>query len=302
MEYVYNLRQHSHAVSIYLQFGRIEYRIGTNSQRKNPNICKSLVKDRIIYDKKKKEIILWSLPYHINDEFERQWKEMEDRKNEDHVKIDNFVYKLYSAFKKGKSNEKDTINLEHIMSDYIRLIVNFIKEGKSLDSLHYLCVIPREWDQNTREQLLRPIFIQAGLISETDHNDRLLFLSDTESIFYGAQTKKNRSSTGIGPGYFKTGNLYTLCKIEYLEDKTKASIKFDLIEAHPSLFDIPEELLCPRILHSSACIMTEKSIRSSLHTFLEFKLFPSDTQESSLIHLAEYIYDRMDFATQVNKK
>lgn len=250
------------------------------------------VKDRIIYDERNKEIIFWSLPDMNDNEFERQWDEMKD--NEGYVKIDNLINKLYTAFK----DVKDITDMKHIMSKYICLLVSSIKEDKSLGTLHYLCVVPREWDYNILEELLRPIFIQAGLISETDHNDRLLFISDTESIFYGAQTKKTHSIE-FGPTYFKTGDRHILCRIDPLEDNTKVSIKFDLIEAHPSLFNIPQKLLYPRILKSSTCIMTETSIQSIiLSTTLKPKLF----QESNLKQtLGEYIYSSMEFVG-VNKK
>ncbi|KAI9343024.1 hypothetical protein BD770DRAFT_476132 [Pilaira anomala] len=124
----------------------------------------------------------------------------------------------------------------HIMSDYIHLLVSSIKGRKSLDTLHYLCVVPWEWDHHKiREQLFRPIFIQAGLILETDHNDRLLFLSDTESIFYGVQVNVYPlPELETGPGCFKTGDFYILWRIENLEDETKTSTKSDLIEVHNS--------------------------------------------------------------------
>lgn len=75
------------------------------------------------------------------------------------------------------------------MSDFLHLKMKKLLDDpeimiEQLDAFHYMFVAPSQWDHKEREDFFRPIFVQSGLISKNDHEDRLLFLSDLEVIFY----------------------------------------------------------------------------------------------------------------------
>lgn len=53
---------------------------------------------------------------------------------------------------------------------------------------HYSFIIPTYFDYAIREELLRPLFIRAGLITENDQKGRLLFFTKLESIFSSMQS------------------------------------------------------------------------------------------------------------------
>ncbi|KAI9343693.1 hypothetical protein BD770DRAFT_398070, partial [Pilaira anomala] len=73
--------------------------------------------------------------------------QLKQRKNKDHVVIDNFIEKVYLAFKKGNSNwNKDYLILEQVVIEFICLLADSVtgdeKPIESVDSLHYIYVVP----------------------------------------------------------------------------------------------------------------------------------------------------------------
>ncbi|GAA5802043.1 hypothetical protein HPULCUR_007503 [Helicostylum pulchrum] len=142
-----------------------------------------------------------------------------DKEDEDTIAIKGFRDKLYALFKKDKEtwDEEDTFLIKAV-SDYLPLAMEYamkddFEEG-SFDLFHYAFIVPSEWEEEIRDDIIRPISVQSGLISNEDHQDRLLFFSDIESIFYNFS--------------FKRGDNTILCRITPDEGKAISLIADDI--------------------------------------------------------------------------
>ncbi|KAI9363247.1 hypothetical protein BD770DRAFT_407592 [Pilaira anomala] len=74
--------------------------------------------------------------------------QLKQRKNKDHVVIDNFIQKVYLAFRKGNRNcNKDCLILGQVVIEFIRLLADSVtgdeKLIESVNSLHYIYVVPK---------------------------------------------------------------------------------------------------------------------------------------------------------------
>ncbi|KAI9362671.1 hypothetical protein BD770DRAFT_381534 [Pilaira anomala] len=284
MEEVYDLHQHAYCIFIQLESsGKINWQIDSNIANKGGlNDERNSTTDYLMYDERNMEIVYWKCPpEYYAPELRERLENNRHCKNRAYITIKHFIDKLYCAFKKGKNNwNKNDLILELAVKNFIRALANYIIDSysfptiHSLIELHYVCIVPYEWEDEIREELLRPIFIQSGLITKTDHKDRLLFLSEPESFFYYTQ-RNNRPRSELYNGYYQVGDHYLLCRVD-VDHKRKSSIHVHLIEAQPTVLNIPEELLYPRILFSSKLSFTVDSIKSNLNFFLRAKLFPED--------------------------
>lgn len=254
-----------------------------------------------MYDEQNMEIVFWKCPSYASD-LKEQLESNRSCKNEHYITINNFIDKLYCAFKKGRSywDENDLI-LELVVSNFIRVLVNFIIDNyngvsiHNLDMLNYVCIVPYEWDDEIREELVRPIFIQSGLIAKTDHKDRLLFLSDAESFFYRNQCN-NDSLPQLRNDYHKVGDHYLLCEV-VVYHKKKSSIHVHLIEAQYPVLNIPEGLLYPKILFSSTLSFTVDSIKNNWKNFLREKLSTDDNNSYKTDYvdmIVTYLYKNIE--------
>jgi hypothetical protein len=102
---------------------------------------------------------------------------------DDEVYLDNFMNTLHSIYLKygndyrGEKDKKDAITLQ--------LVAKFLRKyaGRSMNyNCYYLFVIPVEWEDAMKEEIIRPLFIAAGLINANDHACRLLFPNRLECI------------------------------------------------------------------------------------------------------------------------
>ncbi|KAI9359873.1 hypothetical protein BD770DRAFT_55094 [Pilaira anomala] len=254
------------------------------------------ISDYVIYNKQEKKIMYWEHPY--KERLEEQLDQLKQQKNKDHVVIDNFIEKVYLAFKKGNSNNwnEDDLILEQVVIEFIRLLVDSMigfKGPIESDSINYICVVPSMWEYEIREKLLRPIFVKTGLISKTDHKDRLLFLSDIESLFYFTQCHESAMKK-LTSGYCKVNDHYILCRLNILGASATSSINLDLIEAQHTLFNISDGLLYPRVISSSPLLsISEDGIKITLKNFLKSVIFSGDInsdQSNVILMITEYIY------------
>ncbi|KAG2231931.1 hypothetical protein INT48_001445 [Thamnidium elegans] len=195
-----------------------------------------------------------------------------EKDDKSHIRITNFRDGLYHAFKKGKDNmDEDDKFLVKTVSKYLSLVFEeYNLKYKVTGGHNYVFVVPSEWEEEIREDLIRPIFISAGLISKEDHKDRLLFLTDLECIFY------NSEDSDITKYLSNRGKTTVLCRLSFIEYDI-ASIKLNSVSTASNLFDDPYPLLFPNVLQSSTTYMAISDIKSSINLFLRGKLFPADT-------------------------
>ncbi|KAI9263651.1 hypothetical protein EDC94DRAFT_85884 [Helicostylum pulchrum] len=176
-----------------------------------------------------------------------------EKEDEDTIVIKGFCDKFYALFKKDKETwNEDDMFLKKAVSDYLPLGMK-----ESIDLFHYAFIVPSEWEEEIREDIIRPIFVQSGLISNEDHQDRLLFFSDIESMFY------NRS--------FERGENTILCRLS--PDEGKITVKFDLIQTMSTLYDFPNAKLFPKVMKSSSVSVIADDIEDRIAEFLRTNLF-----------------------------
>ncbi|GAA5800888.1 hypothetical protein HPULCUR_006327 [Helicostylum pulchrum] len=174
--------------------------------------------------------------------------------------ITNFRDKLYTLFKKdNEPRDEDDTFLMKAVSDYLPLAIKYTTEEKVLakENLHYVFIVPSEWEEKIRDDIIRPIFVRSGLISNEDHQDRLLFFSDIESIFYNL--------------LFERGENTILCRIT--PDEGKVDIKFDLVQTSTTLYSFPNASLFPRVMKSSSVSVIADDIEDRIVEFLRTNLF-----------------------------
>ncbi|GAA5815466.1 hypothetical protein MFLAVUS_008978 [Mucor flavus] len=268
MDRVYNLHQHTHCV--FMHIGKVFVPtsiLPTLRRNYNPDfIAVAGIGSSISYNRDRTE---------VND-FGKDC----DEEAEDNVLIDNFCDGLYSLFKKDKKawDDEDKFLMKAV-SDYLpRAIKKAMRETKlnieSFDLFHYAFIVPSEWEEEMREDIIRPIFVQSGLISNEDHKDRLLFFSDIESLCYGLKAKNGQTYS------FERGQNTILCRLS--PDEKKVVVKFDLIQTTSALFNFPNSKLFPKIMKSSSVSVTKGEIKGPIKEFLRTTLFPVVIDDSAV--------------------
>ncbi|KAG2237166.1 hypothetical protein INT48_004668 [Thamnidium elegans] len=218
----------------------------------------------ITYDKQKMNVLSWG-----DEDFESD--------SENDVHIDKFKERLYQVFKKGEDNwNQDDMFLLKAVSDFMRLLMKeLIEESderiKDVEELHHIFIIPSEWEEEMREVLLRPLFVQADLISKDDHKDRLLFCSELECICY---SMKDLNEDGF---YLERGKNTIVCRLSPIE-RNEILIKLDLVSTVNSIFDFPDAIIYPKVVRSNFLSLTIDNITDGIKAFIETEL-PFDIQE-----------------------
>ncbi|KAG2236214.1 hypothetical protein INT48_008574 [Thamnidium elegans] len=190
--------------------------------------------------------------------------------------------KLYQLFEKGKDNwDQDDLFTLTAASDFFRLcvekLIKYTKgEIKDNGALHYALVVPSEWEEEIREVLIRPIFVQANLISKDDHQDRLLFFSDIESIFYYI------SEPTAYPFVEMTRNSI-IGRIVAVEEN-QVLIKLDLISIGNPIFDFSGSVMSLKIMDSNAMSLTSDDVKNGIREIIKIKS-PFDAQESTILNI-----------------
>ncbi|GAA5812921.1 hypothetical protein MFLAVUS_006382 [Mucor flavus] len=204
----------------------------------------------------------------------------ESEESEDSILVDNFYDKLHDLFKKDETTrDKEDDFLMKALSDYLPLAVaNTIEKNEleieNLDLFHYALIVPSEWEEEMREDIIRPIFVQSGLISNEDHQDRLLFFSDIESIYYELKDENDQ------PYSFERGQNTILCRLS--PDEEKIVVKFDLIETTNTLFNFPNAKFFPKVMKSSSVSVTADDVEGRIKEFLGTNLFPMATDDGGV--------------------
>lgn len=199
-----------------------------------------------------------------------------------------YLERDYIYSKKGKYKwNQDDLFLFKAVSDFIRLsakqlmdnINNGIKQVKDTDALHYICVVPSEWEEEIREALVRPIFVRANLLSKEDHQDRLLFCTDVESIYYHI-TENQRDNLKLSRN--------TIMGIIGVVEESEVSLALHSILIANPIFDFPNPLLFLKLVASNSSFLTTDDIKNGIREFIK-KKFSFDAQEETIRNIMEEI-------------
>ncbi|KAI8068756.1 hypothetical protein BDF21DRAFT_425466 [Thamnidium elegans] len=261
MENVYDLHQHSDCAIIYMGRKNTCAYLCPNLSRSSSNSKNIIInKNRIIYNKERTKILNWGDAYYENED-------------KDVVQVENFRDELYNIFKTENNQwDEDDKFLLLAVSDFIHCTIKATMESHkteitTMNAIHYAFVIPSVWDEYIAKVMIRSIFIQSNLISKDDNNDRLLFFTDIESIFYGFDELNHQ-------GYsFKRGQNTILSQLSLFENST-VSVKLDLLSTMNTRFDFDDSKLFPKVVRSMSLVFTFEDIKDSIKSFFESKLFP----------------------------
>lgn len=196
---------------------------------------------------------------------------------EDIIYRDNFIKELERVYPKYKQNpnDKDVLEVLQGVTDYILNLVNSLKSSwLSLDkessenshsgvNLHFVFMVPTEWEHSMREDLIRPIFIAAGLISKSDYPNRLLFYTKLESIVQLIQHPKFGIEDKIRPS-----TQYIMCCT--VQSEQGFIVKFNLFEfEHPTVGTGLNPTLVPHTSKSVTVNISFSKLRSDIKQFIE---------------------------------
>lgn len=155
---------------------------------------------------------------------------------------------------------------------------------------HFVVVVPFEWDEGIIEEIIRPIFVEANLISKADGPGRLLFVSKLDctlpfltpydnTFVYGGE-KYNRKGPDLS-GAFKKGFYYLFCETNMKRDEDVLSIKcdaFEIVKPYYSNYS-PGFDLAPIFLRSKIFkIDLNEEIKAEFYKYLVRKEFDSKYQ------------------------
>ncbi|KAI8058903.1 hypothetical protein BDF21DRAFT_403529 [Thamnidium elegans] len=278
MDKVYDFLQHTHLAVFQNLYRRIDLGMNTthidcySTSARDVYYSNSYTEydSCITYDKHRSNVLSWG-------------DQNVDDNKQDTVQIDVSREKLYQLFNKGKDSwDQDDLFTLKAVSDFIRLLIEKLikdsREIKESGALHYVFVVPLEWEEEIREVLIRPIFVQANLISKDDHQDRLLFCSEIESAYYYLSDPKNNCFTEM------TRNTI-LGRIVAVEEN-QVSIKLDLISIGNPLFDFSGSVTRPKIMNSNAMSLTSDDVKNGIREFIKTEL-SFDAQESTIQNIME---------------
>lgn len=181
------------------------------------------------------------------------------------VLIDRLEEKIYRLFKRPKYLwDQDNMFMFKAISEFIRLSAKKLMKHEEItegvnnnDSLHYAFIAPSEWEEEIRESLIRPMFVQAGLMTFEDHKDRLLFCSDIESLYYYLTDPSKNSSFS---GRVKNTILARIISTAFDQE----IIKFDLLSTGnaPSYFS--DSIFRPKIISSNSLSLSSNDFKSAI--------------------------------------
>ncbi|KAI7896270.1 uncharacterized protein EV154DRAFT_492850 [Mucor mucedo] len=158
-------------------------------------------------------------------------KKEEDR---EHIfYVDNILVKLNEIYIKTKQH--DYINDAHVTL-LQKAMVTLLQHARDdftfkqipNDGFHYVISLPTFWDFEIRDKVIRPLYIQAGLINEEDDHDRLLFFTELESNFRYVQC--NSLFNGKTRVRLKYNKKYILFVTKFTPNK--CFVTLDLVSAH----------------------------------------------------------------------
>jgi hypothetical protein len=147
-----------------------------------PRYKPTSVPAEVIYNKEKEIISSWG----------EHCKNKLDKVRGDERYMDEFLSELHRIFLKSDSdwNENDTLILK-VVANFLQLLANVATEeitkqqrnARGFDesvNFHFVFVLPNQCAYDFSDKIIRPIFIASGLISETDHLNRLLVFTELD--------------------------------------------------------------------------------------------------------------------------
>lgn len=136
---------------------------------------------------------------------------------------------------------------------------------------HFVLFLPTYWNEGIREELIRPIFIEANILSEKDHKGRLLFFTPLETNFRYIQSKNDYENERMN-GKIKNGQQYIMYGLSFADDTL--TVNLDLFSAHyPSVKSINNSFVANSLKSSFFNVSLNTKIPNGLEGCLEKRGF-----------------------------
>lgn len=137
--------------------------------------------------------------------------------------LENFQSELYQIYLKSKADPSTKNALSLLaLGKCLKLIVDETKEGAGKkyeqqgnnenrrltgNRIHFIFVVPSDWEYDIRDEIIRPLFIAADLIGKNDDPKMVLFFTEIDSLLQQFQSARLmhalRFTTGRQFGYKK---------------------------------------------------------------------------------------------------
>ncbi|KAI7895810.1 uncharacterized protein EV154DRAFT_493846 [Mucor mucedo] len=243
MEDYYDYSQHKSCISFTFDFSDIMSKYITIDDHVQSWVDLSGIKTElpsILYDTTNETVIARG----ISAEYARS-------KSKTHGK--NFFYlrnifselnNIYSRLQQNSSKAYDKICLEEAIA-VLHQRVEYWKEllDSSNIDFYYAFTLPTQWDPEIREGLIRPLFIKANLIHESDGQGRLIFFTELQSTFrymqLGSFSDKNIEA--------QSGKQYIICSLDL---QTEIFVDLELVSAqYPPALKAIDSNYVPQLLN-----------------------------------------------------
>jgi hypothetical protein len=99
---------------------------------------------------------------------------------------------LYRIYQKAKidRDENDSF-IQRSFSIALKKVQEKLSNLNSINDKmrHYIFVVPAEWEHRISDEIIRPMFKEAGLISDIDHPCRLFIYTKLDALVFGLQNE-----------------------------------------------------------------------------------------------------------------
>lgn len=143
--------------------------------------------------------------------------------------VHNVFMELYNIFSKAQQTpHKNEMHENAVKQGVIRLLQDEVKlydkrsNCSDVNYLHYVLNLPTNWDEGIRDSMIRPLFIQAGLINQNDIPDKLIFLTRLKSTFEYFHDFKDDMKIEVG-------QQHAVCSLDFDD---KLHVDLDLVSVH----------------------------------------------------------------------
>ncbi|KAI7890892.1 uncharacterized protein EV154DRAFT_234807 [Mucor mucedo] len=221
---------------------------------------------------------------------------------DNHMYVDSVFLGLNKIHKKMEKERKENkSNYEYDVHDTAilqgaRRLLEKIKTWSPLSNstrlaemsdYHFAMTLPTKWDKKIQTNLIRPLFVEVGLITNTDHPDKVLFFTQLQSDFRYLQSldnydrRNNDKKTANEKKIDKEATIshkinkkiisrkkYHVCSLTFTENRL--SVNIDLFSAyHPQLTTAYSHYDAKFLSNVSFCVTFESKIKRCIELYIK---------------------------------
>jgi hypothetical protein len=108
------------------------------------------------------------------------------------ILINYFMAELYRIHQKAKSDrDGNDCFILIALSKALKKVQERLSDTNPIEGkrCHFIFVVPNEWEHEIRDETVRAIFKEAGIINDIDHPCRLLFYTKLNALIFSLQNR-----------------------------------------------------------------------------------------------------------------